>query len=93
MTTKIEWTSCARCNRGGNGNDKDKCACGWSITDLNSPLGCYLGTQIVGEVRREPENKLTRSQRNYQRYLEIDPGFSFAEWMGFVKYRRVRNAH
>jgi hypothetical protein len=42
------WTACCECNRGGNGNDKDKCSCGWQCTEWNE-LGCFLGVAIVGE--------------------------------------------
>jgi hypothetical protein len=78
------WTACDECNRGGNGNDKDKCACGWQITEPNG-LGCYIGSEIVGQIR--PKKKLTKSQNNYRRYLDSDPGCSFAEWMGFGRFR------
>lgn len=65
------WTACHACNRGGCGNDPDKCSCGWRITEP-STLGCFLGTPIVGEPTKPP--KLTRSQRRY-RYF-IDSGLS-----------------
>jgi hypothetical protein len=74
------WTACAECDRGGNGNDKDKCSCGWKVTKLNG-LGCYLGTGIVGAIKQK--QKLTRSQENYRRYLNLDTGLSFGEWMMF----------
>ena len=46
-----EWknmTYCHECNRGGNGNDKDKCACGWKQYKKSSK-GCFLGSPIIGE--------------------------------------------
>ena len=75
---KPEWTACANCNRGGNGNDKNKCSCGWQTTELNG-LGCYLGSEIVGEIL--PRKKLTRSQKRYRRYLDSDSSLSFGEWL------------
>jgi len=39
------WVACSECNRGGNGKDKDKCACGWKVKKFNG-LGCYLGNLI-----------------------------------------------
>jgi hypothetical protein len=39
------WIACSECNRGGNGNDKDKCSCGWQVKKFNGS-GCYLGTLI-----------------------------------------------
>ena len=75
------WTACAECNRGGNGNDKDKCACGWQCTKLNG-LGCFLGTAIVGEPKAQP--KLTRSQERYRRFLEYGDGFD--SFLGFCRW-------
>jgi hypothetical protein len=40
---------CHECTRGGNGNDKDKCSCGWQQKKKSS-LGCYLGTKIEPEI-------------------------------------------
>ena len=57
---------CHECDRGGRGNAKDKCACGWRVT-APSDLGCFSGTPIVGTPR--PETKRTRSQERYRRYL------------------------
>lgn len=74
------WTACAECDRGGNGNAKDKCSCGWRVTELNGN-GCYFGSDIVGEIK--PKEKLTRSQKNYRRYLNSDTGLSFGEWVMF----------
>lgn len=39
----------------------------------------YLG---LGKMR-----SMTRSQKNFQRFMDADCGFSFAEWMGFGKYK------
>ncbi len=36
-----------------------------------------------GEMVGVRVQKLTRSQKNYQRFLDTDPGMPFAEWMGF----------
>jgi hypothetical protein len=36
------WIACSECNRGGNGNDKDKCSSGWEIKRWNG-LGCFVG--------------------------------------------------
>ena len=43
-------TYCHECNRGGNGNDKDKCACGWKQYKKSSK-GCFLGSPIIGEKK------------------------------------------
>ena len=41
----MRWVACAECERGGNGNDKDKCSCGWQVKELNG-MGCFAGTEI-----------------------------------------------
>jgi hypothetical protein len=41
---------CAECNRGGNGHDKDKCACGWKIKRKGKGA-CYLGELIKPESK------------------------------------------
>ncbi len=41
------WTACCECNRGGNGNDPDKCSCGWQAKHWDHQ-GCYLGEAIHG---------------------------------------------
>ncbi len=41
---------CHECNRGGNGDDKDKCSCGWQIKKETS-LGCFLG-EPMGEAKK-----------------------------------------
>jgi len=73
------WTACAECDRGGNGNAKDKCACGWQHTELNG-LGCYMGSDIVGEIKPKP--KISRSKKRHQEFKNAD-WFSgtFAEWL------------
>lgn len=75
------WTACCECDRGGNGNAKDKCSCGWQCTKWNG-LGCFLGTAIVGEPAKPP--KRSRSQERYKRFLEYGDGFSsfieFCRW-------------
>ena len=38
---------CSECDRGGNGTDKDKCACGWKIKK-GKKGGCFLGKLIPG---------------------------------------------
>ena len=72
------WTACGLCNRGGNGNDKDKCACGWQVYEINHQ-GCYLGEPIVGEIKPRP--RLSRSKERYQAFLRADCGLSFREWL------------
>jgi len=42
------WVACSECDRGGNGNDPDKCSCGWRVKRFNGS-GCYLGTLIEEE--------------------------------------------
>lgn len=78
---KRRWTACCECDRGGNGNAKDKCSCGWQVTEWNK-LGCYIGEPIQGEIK--PKKKLTRSQARYQRYLEygdyFDSFIDFCRW-------------
>ena len=72
------WTACCECNRGGNGNDKDKCSCGWKCSEWNE-MGCYLGEAIIGEIK--PKAKVSRSKQRYQRFLEYGDGFdSFIEF-------------
>lgn len=65
------FTACCECNRGGNGNDKDKCSCGWKVTEWNG-AGCFIGSEIIGEVKKV---KVSRSKQRYQRYLEYGDGF------------------
>lgn len=81
--TEKKWIACGDCNRGGNGNDKDKCSCGWQTTERNH-LGRYSGSEIVGEI--QPKPKLTRSQKRYKRYLQVADCFKsfidFCKWEG-----------
>lgn len=37
------YVDCSECDRGGNGQAKDKCACGWKVKRAKRG-GCYLGT-------------------------------------------------
>lgn len=39
------YVDCAECTRGGNGNDVDKCSCGWRHKRKNKG-GCFLGDLI-----------------------------------------------
>lgn len=77
------WTACCECNRGGNGNDKDKCSCGWQCIEFNG-LGCFMGTDIVGDIKQA--KKISRSKQRYQRYLEYGDMFNsfieFCYWDG-----------
>ncbi len=36
------YVDCSECTRGGNGIDKDKCACGWR-TKRGDKGGCFSG--------------------------------------------------
>ena len=77
----MSFTKCCDCDRGGNGNAKDKCACGWNVT-LDNKLGCFLGTPIVGERKVHP--KVSRSKARYQKYLSVSDCYeSFGQ---FLKY-------
>jgi hypothetical protein len=83
-----QWTACFECNRGGRGNDKDKCACGHTSTTPDGK-GCFCGTAIDGEPRK-PE-KISRSKARYQRYLEIGECFAsfldFCQWDADVRHK------
>jgi hypothetical protein len=37
------WVACSECTRGGNGDDKDKCSCGFRYKRFNKQ-GCFSGT-------------------------------------------------
>ena len=76
-----KWTACFQCNRGGNGNDKDKCSCGWKVTTTNG-LGCFIGTPIVGEIK--PITKVSKAKQRYQRFLEYGDGFN--SFMDFCRW-------
>jgi hypothetical protein len=39
------WIACSECNRGGNGQDKDKCSTGWQVK-RGGKLGCFCGTLL-----------------------------------------------
>jgi len=85
-----KWTPCHACNRGGNGNDKDKCACGWQRTEP-SDLGCYCGAEIVGEI--QPRPKLTKGQRKYRKWLSISdcyPDLTFRQFLTMPEFGRSR---
>lgn len=41
---------CSECNRGGNGSDPDKCACGHKYKK-GGRGGCFIGT-LLGSVDR-----------------------------------------
>lgn len=85
-TNGARWTACSECNRGGNGNDKDKCACGWQVTEWNG-LGCFLGIAIIGDIAaRKP---LTRGQKRYRRYLIS--GDSFKSFIDFCRWDQGYN--
>ena len=72
---------CHECNRGGNGNDSEKCSCGWKITAASN-LGCFLGSPIVEEVKPPP--KRSRSKERYLRYLEYGDCFdSFRHFLSW----------
>ncbi len=49
------WVSCSECERGGNGNDKDKCAAGYNVKRFNH-LGCYSGT-LLSSLNLDREDK------------------------------------
>jgi hypothetical protein len=78
MKTKKDLTYCHLCNRGGNGNDKDKCSAGWKHTEPTQ-LGCFIGSPIVGEIK--PKKKISKSKQRYNRYLSYGDGFkSFLDY-------------
>lgn len=41
------YVACSECNRGGNGNDPDKCACGGRVK-TGGKVGCFAGTLMPG---------------------------------------------
>lgn len=82
------YLKCHECNRGGNGNDKDKCAAGWQVTEP-TVLGCFTGEEIVGKIKKKKE--LTRSQKRYQRYLKASDVFeNFREFLRWDEAERKR---
>lgn len=47
MNSKLDkrgnlYIDCSECNRGGNGQDEEKCSCGWQIIKPNRG-GCFIG--------------------------------------------------
>jgi hypothetical protein len=73
------WTACHECNRGGRGNAKDKCACGWRVTKP-CDLGCFIGEPIIGEPVKPPQ--VSRAKERYRRYLAAAECFeSFGEFL------------
>jgi len=59
----------------------------------NDVRNCHPTWRVVyGDMKPPP--KMTRSQRNYQAFLDADCGFSFREWMGFNRKPSLpRNRH
>jgi hypothetical protein len=78
--TEPTYTRCHECNRGGNGNAVDKCACGWRVTDPCAS-GCFMGSPIEGPLRAPA--KLSRSKNRYRRWFSAYDAFgvSFGEFM------------
>ena len=81
------FTKCHECDRGGRGNAKDKCACGWQITKP-SVLGCYIGTPIVGTPVKPPV--LSRAKERYQRYLDVSECFD--SFVHFLRWDAMQKA-
>jgi hypothetical protein len=88
VISESNFISCGQCDRGGRGNAADKCSCGCKVTDPRSPLGCFLGTPIVGEPKQPA--KLTRSQKRYQNFLADDSGISFREYLQGLTFEARR---
>ena len=40
------FVDCSECERGGNGNDKDKCSSGWKVKKGNNG-GCFMGDLLA----------------------------------------------
>jgi len=51
MLDESRFVHCHKCERGGNGTAKDKCACGWQVTKPGNG-GCYLGETIDTEKKQ-----------------------------------------
>ena len=49
MRKENEITFCHECERGGNGNDQDKCSCGFE-RKKPTRFGCLLGKKILVEI-------------------------------------------
>lgn len=43
---------CSECTRGGNGQDKDKCSCGWQIK-RGKQGSCFSGALLPGLFVKE----------------------------------------
>lgn len=41
------YVDCSECERGGNGNAKDKCSCGWQVK-RGKQGGCFCGSLMAG---------------------------------------------
>lgn len=41
------YVDCSECNRGGNGEHKDKCSCGWQVKK-GKEGGCFVGALREG---------------------------------------------
>ena len=50
------YVDCSECERGGNGSDKDKCACGWKVK-RGKQGGCFMGTLLDGLEAKEGNKK------------------------------------
>jgi hypothetical protein len=50
--------ACSECDRGGNGSDADKCACGWRVKRWNK-MGCYLGV-LLPKYQKEAQLKISK---------------------------------
>lgn len=48
------WVACSECNRGGNGNDPDKCSCGGRCKKFNG-TGCFSGV-LMDKYKEELNN-------------------------------------
>lgn len=44
------FVDCSECERGGNGNDKDKCSCGWKLKK-GGRGGCFIG-KAMDEIKQ-----------------------------------------
>lgn len=81
------YVPCHECNRGGRGNDPDKCSSGWRVTKPG-PYGCYLGEPIIGTPVDPPKptgtKRQIRAKALYARWHEYGDGFrdfvSYCYW-------------
>lgn len=46
------WVACSECERGGNGNDTDKCSAGGTCKRFNN-TGCFSGT-LMEKYKSKP---------------------------------------